>query len=104
MSYTFTETEKPAVTRATAPNPFAEAVRSLLDTDGKPTDKALSFTLDKVDGPDAKPIKTAQRQLRENGKPLGVTVRSRVDYDAKAKSAVVTFWTIERITHSDAAN
>lgn len=98
----FTPVEKPATIRPTKENPFADAVASLLD-DGKPTDRALSFTITKVDAPDAKPVKSAQRLLRECGKPLGVTVRQSVTYDAKAKSATVTFWTVDRITHSDAA-
>lgn len=95
--YTFTKTEKPAQVRETKPNPFAEAVKSLLTEDGKPSpDAALSF-----DVPEAR-IKTVQRQLRECGKPLNVTVRQRVDNSKRKDHKRVTFWTTERITHADA--
>lgn len=101
--YDFATVEKPAVTREGKPNPFMDAVKSLVSEDGKPLDKAIAFPIADVKSKDDKKIKTAQRQLRECGKPLNVTVRQTVALDTPKKgTATVTFWTVDRITHSDA--
>jgi hypothetical protein len=98
MSIVFDEVSKPVDLKA-IDNPYSEAITSLKDrpTRDDGSVRALSFPL-ACDGLDSTTFKRVRRQLTEASAPVGVSIRMSTTYDAKEKTATVTFWVIPKVT------
>jgi len=110
----FTAVPVPEVSRKVQPNPFIDAVQSLLPLDknekGGKGKGALTFTVnvndtEKRGTKDVPLLARYERQLTEAGNKLGVTVR-RVGQDAPDKDGNVTvkFWPVFKIERAGKAD
>lgn len=97
MTITFTDVDRPTVTRQAKPNPFTE-LAGMLSRDRSIT-KAFTLALPAKAEDADNVIAEAKRQLSRAGNAVNVSLRSTVERAGSGNKATATFkvWAVDRI-------